>query len=101
VEPPPRPLPLVVVKKPSWLLLLDEGVAVELLDDESLSGAATNIVEDHQPGERAAVDEHDLRVDLAGVIDCLAGERARRNECAASVRPSLSAERRRSGRKIS
>jgi hypothetical protein len=26
-------------------------------------------VEDHQPGERAAVDEHDLRVDLAGPQD--------------------------------
>ena len=101
MEPPPRPLPLVVVKKPSSLLLLDKVVAVELLDDESLSGAAPDVVEDHQPGERAAVDEHDLRVDLAGVIDRLAGERARRNECAASVRPSLSAERRRSGRKIS
>ena len=66
MEPPPRTLPLVVIKKPSSLLLLDEGIAVELLDDVRLGGAAPDVVEDHQPGERAAIDEHDLRVDLAG-----------------------------------
>ena len=80
MEPPPRTLPLVVIKKPSSLLLLDEGIAVEFLDDVRLGGAAADVVEDHQPGERAAVDEHDLRVDLAGVVDRLAGERACRHE---------------------
>jgi hypothetical protein len=69
VEPPPRPLPLVVVEKPSSLLFLDKVIAVELLDDVRLSGAAPDVVEDHQPGERAAVDEHDLRIDLAGPQD--------------------------------
>ena len=69
MEPPPRPLPLVVVEKPSSLLFLDEVIAVELLDDVRLSGATPDVVEDRQPGERAAVDEHDLRVDLAGPQD--------------------------------
>ena len=64
----------------SGFSLLDEVIAVELLDDVRLGGAAADVVEDHQPGERAAVDEHDLRIDLAGVVDRLAGERACRHE---------------------
>jgi hypothetical protein len=74
MEPPPRTLPLVVIKKPSSLLLLDEGIAVEFLDDVRLSGAAADVVEDHQPGERAAVYEHDLRVDLRGPTQDLKNE---------------------------
>ena len=86
---------------PSSMLLLDGGIAIELLNDVRLSGTAPDVVEDHQPGEHAAVNKHDLGVDLAGVINHLAGECACRNEWVASVRPLLSAERRRSGRKIS
>jgi len=37
---------------------LDEVIAVELLDDVRLSGAAADVVEDHQQGELLAIDEH-------------------------------------------